>query len=1029
MTKIWGPLAMAFLAVMLPACSDSDSTPPAANNLPPIVNAGTSSDINSGQRVQLVGSATDPDGTIVSVQWQQVGGQVVALQNANTLTPFFDAPVLNEGRRALTFELTAVDNLGASSSARVVITLVQPISGSAPVIELPVPEVRANEGEEVILTASANDSDGTVIRYRWTLETAEPPLPGSPFVVIGSNNNATPEAEFVAPAVQEVTELQFRLTVDDNASPPNTDTATTTVTVYPLPKPAEQAHLYVVDEAAQILRFVADDPDAARVFSADTDFGRFDPGAAERMIDGALALTADGRLLQTDDADASGVQEVCAFGQRIQNDTAAIDTADDADRDRRYTLAREGAVESYSGVAVDHARGYVIVADTFSGGGTQDARGIHVYGSAVGGAVGLVADIPLGALPRDLFYVADEGRGDGRDDTLFVTLDSGRIAVFENFIDEVELARAQADDDATAVGQQIEIDGLIRVGEPGDPSVEIGTSLRGIAYHRESDRLIVSDVGDLLAAAPASGGNDGAIFILSDVTAASVTGFDRTIAADAVVRGQDGANPLGDPVDLALHGRDLVVADAANNRVYVYADIFRGFDETRRPAPADTPLQVAGAGSLVVQPLDTEYLQNILVPRDQRTGISPGVDDLRPPLQHVNDVRGGLDQAVETVLVLRQTDSGGAPVGELLRVDAGLVALPSGGAPRLQFALADDEQVRGLGLAINGDVFATGVVPFEPAILPPLIPGEEGLSTTRVLNSVAKNRLAMPAISPSALRDRSIALNGAENVRASLVIDEFGLLIAADGGGLTEDVPGLSIHTVCGNGDRLGARIKTVRTVGNEDINLVPTDLDYDGVRGDLYISFVPEEGGVGSFGIIRNFDRYLESLIADPSSPVPLGTLLVVQPQVDDGTGVPAPAASGYDAIEYIPQLDRVLLAAAGDPSDNTDGSLLIIGRAGTPASQILVDTILVTKRIMGPDTRLGNPRDLAWDGLNLFVAEQGNGELLRFDNLAALVDAAQVGANRLPDARLTLPGIRAIVPVPAYVGGDPTQRLAAAD
>ena len=46
-------------------------------NLPPVVNAGQEQTVtlnSSGDSIRLIGSATDPDGTVVSYLWSQVSG-------------------------------------------------------------------------------------------------------------------------------------------------------------------------------------------------------------------------------------------------------------------------------------------------------------------------------------------------------------------------------------------------------------------------------------------------------------------------------------------------------------------------------------------------------------------------------------------------------------------------------------------------------------------------------------------------------------------------------------------------------------------------------------------------------------------------------------------------------------------------------------------------------------------------------------------------------------------------------------------
>ncbi len=963
-------VALFGLVVSLSACSgggggggNNEPQPPDPDNIPPVVSAGADRTVNSGAVIQLEGSASDSDGSIVDVEWVQASGVTVVLQQSDTLTPSFEAPVVNQGQQVLVFTLTATDNGNATASDSVSITLTAPVSGAAPVIQQPIATQRANAEDTVTLTATATDDDGEISAYNWTFTGSDPEMTPALTIDIDNNNDADPAAAFNAPNVDVPTRLFFELEVEDNGDPVNTATATTSVLVYPLPKAAEAAQLYVSDGAALISRFNSTAA-APTEFATDASFGRFDPGAATLTIDGPFALTVDGRLIQSDNEEGNPIQEVCAFPRRAGNGQYSTD------RDRGYSNTDSDSVENYGGIAVVHGKGYTIVIDTFAGDGSADARALHVYGSAVSGDVQLVADIPLGSNGRDLLY-------DESDDRLFVSLDNARIAVFNDFIAEVEAARNAVADDTAAAGGSIPVDALIAVRGFQTPSEH---DFRGLAYHRESDRLIVSDIGYLTSAEHPEGVSDGAIIILSDATEAARSGFGALVDADAVITGVAGTAQLGDPTDIALNGRDLIVADKANGRVYVYDNIFGGFG-ARSPAPADDPLAVVGATYLAVRPLDT------------------------PNRPHVNDLASTTGATVNQILALRQTDDGGQDIAEVLRLQADL-AMNIGSLPRLFFNLAGGDSVRGMGMSVNGDLYVASFTP-DSDLIPILVPGDPA-TTVQVLNSAATNRLAIGGPTVTALRDRAFTLSGAEEATSSLVIDEFGVLLVTDGG----DAPGITVHTVCGDGALLGGKIQTNDSNGNAK---TPTDVDYDGERGDLYLSFAD-----GSIGIYRAFNRYLESLIANPDTPNTPNTLLVVTPQVVDVTGNRVNAAADYQAIEYLSGLDQIALLTQGSDSDTSDGKLLIIGRTpGFQASGLFGGSVDVDVDISGPNTGLGNPVDLAFDGVNLFVAEKGNGLVLRFDN-ASTLSTGDVS----PTSNTSLTGVEELLMLPDYVAGNPDER-----
>ena len=96
----------------------------------PTVNAGPDQDVHSGDRVTLSGSATDPDGTIISYAWTQTAGPSVSLYGAASPTLEFTAPNVTKNT-VLQFRFTATDDCGGSASDETVVT-VSPASSPFP---------------------------------------------------------------------------------------------------------------------------------------------------------------------------------------------------------------------------------------------------------------------------------------------------------------------------------------------------------------------------------------------------------------------------------------------------------------------------------------------------------------------------------------------------------------------------------------------------------------------------------------------------------------------------------------------------------------------------------------------------------------------------------------------------------------------------------------------------------------------------------------------------------------------------------
>lgn len=119
------------MLLLLSACGggggSSSRISAAPANVPPVADAGIDQRVVEGKRVILDGSASrDSDGGIARYAWQQVGGPVVALENASTAVTGFPAPAV-AAETVLSFQLTVTDRAGASAADTVWIT-VEPVA-------------------------------------------------------------------------------------------------------------------------------------------------------------------------------------------------------------------------------------------------------------------------------------------------------------------------------------------------------------------------------------------------------------------------------------------------------------------------------------------------------------------------------------------------------------------------------------------------------------------------------------------------------------------------------------------------------------------------------------------------------------------------------------------------------------------------------------------------------------------------------------------------------------------------------------
>src|SRR2546428_1433984 len=180
----------------------------------PVANAGANQTANETSLVILDGTnSADSDGTIVSYHWEQVGSNgSLALNNANSAVASFTAPSVALDVELL-FNLTVIDDLGASGSDTTTITVKNINHG--PVVEAG-PDQTVAEGILVTLNASgSSDSDNDGLSYSWTQING---------ILVKVSNADTVFPSFTAPSFNSTgATLIFQLAVDDGRGANETD--------------------------------------------------------------------------------------------------------------------------------------------------------------------------------------------------------------------------------------------------------------------------------------------------------------------------------------------------------------------------------------------------------------------------------------------------------------------------------------------------------------------------------------------------------------------------------------------------------------------------------------------------------------------------------------------------------------------------------------------------------------------------------------------------------------------------------------
>ena len=180
-------------------------------NQPPSAQAGPDQTVVGGDKVRLLGRASDSDGLVETYRWEQIAGPSVSISNENQALASFVAPRV-KGSQILAFRLTVVDDGNSTATDKMAVTIVgklnQPPNAQAG------SDQTVDVGDKVTLRGSASDSDGLVETYRWEQI-------AGPSVLISNENQAS--ASFVAPEVEGGVTLTFRLRVTDDNNATATD--------------------------------------------------------------------------------------------------------------------------------------------------------------------------------------------------------------------------------------------------------------------------------------------------------------------------------------------------------------------------------------------------------------------------------------------------------------------------------------------------------------------------------------------------------------------------------------------------------------------------------------------------------------------------------------------------------------------------------------------------------------------------------------------------------------------------------------
>lgn len=574
---------------------------------------------------------------------------------------------------------------------------------------------------------------------------------------------------------------------------------------------------------------------------------------------------------------------------------------------------------------------------------------VRAYGLAASGNNAAIATIATPGNPWDLAY-------DAARDILYVALTSGSVARYNN---------------AGAIlrgGGTPPLTGLIGIVDAGGTS--ISSNLHGIEYVPGSDgnldALVVSDVGAATTMEDgASFNSDGSLYLMLNISETT----NGNVQPDRIVRGA--STQLGNPVDLVVSGRDLVVAEKANDMVLFFNDFFTEEGENVSPSAS---IDITRPESLAFQPvfgLDRPAVT------DFATATLPTISKLF------------VSRAVDGTITVERRDLSGSLE----------VAYEIDGA-----GLTSQNVLAGL----NGEALVTTLDESD------MFNGPEG----GVLNINAfTTRTVNPDFQPT--RDRRHSGNGLTGPRGFDIAPAFGVLFVADFA-----AGNIKVISACGDGTVLDtlnvANVTDEPIVGapNPDPDAAPWDVDFDPLTGDLYVAMVN-----GNVAVFREVIGSEDSTVGDGDASNNDYDFTVDLQLIANNAAIAVGA--NLHGVEYVPGAGggSLILSDVGaatmsaQPGFDTDGALYVVNNVGSLGTNgAMQQTRIVDARIAGANTLLGNPVDIAFDGANLYVAEKANagGQILRFNNILATTG----DQNIAPSApSISAAAIESISLVPDYV------------
>lgn len=524
-------------------------------------------------------------------------------------------------------------------------------------------------------------------------------------------------------------------------------------------------------------------------------------------------------------------------------------------------------------------------------------------------------------------------------------------------------------------GASIDIYGTA-VGDGAMPvaSMLLANAPADVAYDEPNDRLYVAVT-------------DGTIEVIDDVVA---SGFSPVSTRTITPQGATSLHGVAyDPA-----GDRLVVTDVGTLGVNDDGRIFVIADASTVSGPRDPMLAIEGTATGLGDPVDVVLYGN-------EARVADFANDLILAYEDIFSGSGGdvaADLTVESIkpqaLALGPATAGSGMLPDVTDLDDASMFTPSAIASvsnpssagvaqdLLRFAPALDQVQASLvsGVALENIVFSqTGdaYLTFDD--------GNDQNGGIYILNRAAIGRDGETA---SEARDRIIQgpNTGLVSPKGIEFAEVLGLVMVAEN----------------------SAAVSAVRVFGAEasgdtaplfaaELTEQPWDLDYDPEADRLFVAMTD--------GSVSVFDAFVATEGAN-------GPDRVITPRYQTSAGT-ALASNLHGIVHVGGATDMLIVSDIGSSSLTTDGKVFLLSDASTADGVIDVAAqINDGNDALAGATSLGNPVDLAFDGVHLYVAEKSQDALLRFDDVLNTT-----GGDVAPAASITLNAVESVAIIPDYL------------